>query len=67
MKKGSHKNSQMVNEFIKFQIEIEDTGMGISPENLSKLFINFGKLDEHSNVNIRGTGLGLSICKQLIE
>ena len=41
--------------------------MGISEENLDKLFLNFGKLGEHDHMNSAGTGLGLSICKQLIE
>ena len=41
--------------------------MGISPEGLSKLFMNFGKLEEHASGNKSGTGLGLSICKSLIE
>ena len=29
--------------------------------------MNFGKLEEHKNMNLRGTGLGLSICKSLVE
>ena len=29
--------------YISFQIRIKDSGMGISHENISKLFINFGK------------------------
>ena len=41
--------------------------MGISEENLDKLFINFGKLSEHDQINSSGTGLGLSICKELIH
>ena len=41
--------------------------MGISEENLDKLFINFGKLAEHDEMNATGTGLGLSICKELIH
>lgn len=44
-------------------IKICDNGCGISPEGLGKLFINFGKLDENSQMNREGTGLGLSICK----
>lgn len=41
--------------------------MGISRENLGKLFLNFGKLADPSGCNKTGTGLGLSICKHLIE
>ena len=49
------------------QISITDTGVGISPENIGKLFLDFGKLDENSARNKQGTGLGLSICKMIIE
>ena len=41
--------------------------MGISPENLKKLFTDFNKLDEHKKMNAKGTGLGLSICKQIVD
>ena len=41
--------------------------MGISRENLNKLFLNFGKLADTKGQNKQGTGLGLSICKHLIE
>jgi len=44
-----------------------DTGIGISEEGLSKLFIDFGKLDENAHRNKSGTGLGLSICKKIVE
>lgn len=49
--------------FISFRLSIEDTGVGISKKGLDNLFINFGKLDENSQINKQGTGLGLSICK----
>jgi signal transduction histidine kinase len=52
---------------VKLRIQITDTGVGIKKENLSKLFMDFGKLDEHSKMNAQGTGLGLSICKRIIE
>jgi K+-sensing histidine kinase KdpD len=48
---------------IKVQIQIQDNGAGISAENQKKLFSDFGKLNEHKQMNIKGTGLGLSICK----
>lgn len=54
-------------KYIKFEIRIVDNGVGISKENLGKLFMNFSKLEEHAAGNKRGTGLGLSICKSLIE
>lgn len=48
-------------------MEFCDTGVGIKKENLGKLFMDFGRLDEHSKMNAMGTGLGLSICKRMIE
>ena len=54
-------------KFVRLKIEIIDSGVGIKKENIDKLFMEFGKLDEHSKVNAQGTGLGLSICKRMIE
>ena len=33
--------------YAKIQLIVEDSGVGISPENIKKLFANFSKLDEH--------------------
>ena len=52
---------------MKFRIEVQDTGVAIKKENLNKLFMDFSRLDEHSQMNSQGTGLGLSICKRMIE
>jgi K+-sensing histidine kinase KdpD len=41
--------------------------MGIPPEKLDHLFLNFCKIEENAEVNKNGVGLGLSICKNLIE
>ena len=60
-------NMEDQSHYIKFKLEISDTGCGIKKENLRKLFMDFGKLDEHSKKNAQGTGLGLSICKRMIE
>ena len=54
-------------KYINFEIRIKDSGCGISKENLSKLFLNFSRLEDHQKSNERGTGLGLSICKSLME
>ncbi|MDR0656832.1 MAG: response regulator [Treponema sp.] len=46
---------------------VRDTGMGIKPEDLEKLFSDYNQVNTQSNRNIEGTGLGLSITKQLVE
>lgn len=48
-------------------ISVKDTGMGIKPEALKKLFDRFERLDNNSNNNIEGTGLGMSITRSLIN
>ena len=53
-------------EEIQMQISIEDTGIGIKPQDLNKLFQAFQQVDSKRNRNIEGTGLGLSISKQLL-
>ena len=44
---------------------ITDTGKGITPENLQRLFNEFIQVDLRRNRSIEGTGLGLVICKRL--
>ena len=46
---------------------VRDTGIGIKPENLSKIFTDFVQLDMQHNWNIESTGLGLSISKKLVD
>lgn len=48
-------------------ISIEDTGRGIAPEKIDKLFTKFERLDEDRNTTIEGAGLGLAITKKLVE
>lgn len=52
---------------ITLNAQVEDTGIGIRPEDISKLFDDFTRVDHQSNKNIEGTGLGLAITKQLLE
>ncbi len=49
------------------EVEVRDTGIGISDENMGKLFKAFGQIDTRKNRNVEGTGLGLAISKNLLE
>lgn len=46
---------------------VEDTGPGIPPDQLDRLFVPFRRLPGSSDDEIAGTGLGLSICKRMAE
>ena len=47
--------------------DVCDTGIGIAPENLDKIFGQFTQADETIIDRYGGTGLGLSIAKQIVE
>jgi PAS domain S-box-containing protein len=49
----------------RFAVEIEDQGMGLSPDHLARLGERFFRADKSGN--IPGTGLGVSIVKELME
>ena len=48
-------------------VTVSDTGKGIKPEDMPKLFAKFERLDAEINSTIEGTGLGLAITKSLVE
>lgn len=52
---------------INLIIEVIDTGVGISEDNIKYLFDSFKRIDEKNNRDIEGTGLGLAITKQLVD
>ncbi|MBQ8138000.1 MAG: response regulator [Lachnospiraceae bacterium] len=52
---------------IALRVRVEDTGIGIKQEDLSKLYSPFERIEESRNRTIEGTGLGMSIVKQLLD
>jgi PAS domain S-box-containing protein len=50
-----------------FRVEVEDNGIGISPEKQDKLFLEFQRVHEEGEQRIPGTGLGLAITRRLVE
>ena len=49
------------------RIQVKDSGIGISPENQTKIFSAFVQADETTTRQFGGTGLGLTICGKLAE
>ncbi|MBE7003158.1 MAG: response regulator [Ruminococcaceae bacterium] len=52
---------------IFLKVSVRDTGIGIKPEDMKKLFSEFERIEEKRNRNIEGTGLGMNITKRLME
>ena len=54
-------------ERFMLKITVQDTGIGMTQENLGRVFEKFERFDLDKNRSIEGTGLGLSIVKELAE
>ncbi len=52
---------------ILMKISIADTGVGIKPEDLTRIFESFSQVDSKRNRSVEGTGLGLAISQRLVD
>ena len=50
-----------------FHCEVKDTGVGIKPEDMKKLFKKYERIEEDKHKNIEGTGLGISITVKILS
>ena len=48
-------------------IEVQDTGVGIAPKDISKVMATFGQVENKLSRKYEGTGLGLPLSKKLVE
>jgi PAS domain S-box-containing protein len=51
----------------QFEVRVKDTGIGIKPEDLPRLFREFERLETGTARRFDGTGLGLALTKKLVE
>jgi PAS domain S-box-containing protein len=61
VKIGARRKGEMV------EIAVKDAGIGIKPEDQSKLFKPFSQVDSFLSKKFQGTGLGLSLVKQIVQ
>ncbi|MBO4910347.1 MAG: response regulator, partial [Lachnospiraceae bacterium] len=58
---------ELDDDMMELEYHVRDTGQGIKPEDLEKLFVSFQQVDTKRNRSVEGTGLGLAISKKLVE
>lgn len=60
-------NTVITDDVCRLIMTVEDSGIGIKPEDIDKLFTKFQRFELEKNATTEGTGLGLAITKSLVE
>jgi signal transduction histidine kinase len=58
---------ERVGDEVVLMMRVEDSGIGISPKNLTRIFFPFEQAEGGTARRFGGTGLGLVICKSIVE
>ncbi|MCC6278289.1 MAG: response regulator, partial [Oligoflexia bacterium] len=59
--------SQEMGPQVEVRFEVKDSGIGMTPEAMGRLFKPFSQADTSTTRRFGGSGLGLAICKKLVE
>ncbi|WP_052169774.1 ATP-binding protein [Pseudobutyrivibrio ruminis] len=54
-------------EYVELTFSVKDTGIGIKPEDIKRMFESFERLEVNRNRNIEGAGLGMPITQNLLK